>query len=75
MHVGKYQQSYKCSDIFLDSWEVKEAEHLQTGKVFLKETFLGQQKINQVNNEKYLGDQISADGTNKRNSRTEMQQS
>ena len=65
IHVGKRRQDYMCSDIKLDCWNIKEVECLQTGSVELQEDFVGGRKIKEVKQEKYLGDLISADGTNK----------
>ena len=64
LHVGKYKEKFKCQPVFLDSWASKEVEDTQTGQIHFQENYNGKMQIKEVENEKYLGNKISSDGTN-----------
>ena len=65
LHVGKYKEKFKCQPVLLDSWTSEEVEDKKTGQIYFQEDYKGKVQIKEVNNEKYLGNKISADGTNK----------
>ena len=64
IHVGLYKEKYKCTPIYLDGWKAQEVKCLTTGQVKLNEVMIGKQNICETDSERYLGDQISATGTN-----------
>ena len=66
MHVGKGNK-HKCPDLFIDQWEFRKVNQLETGFSNLEE-YLGEAyKMENVDSDKYLGDLISADGSNLKN--------
>ena len=66
LHIGKNKDKYKCSDIYLDNWMTEEVEDKSSGEVKLEEKFYGKQQIKEKEDEKWLGSQISADGSNQK---------
>jgi len=64
IHVGQSKERHKCGDLWLDNWDFKEIDSSQTGQLDRKEIYRGKSKIKEVNNERYLGDYISNDGSN-----------
>ena len=65
MHVGA-SKSY-CPDLKLDEWDVKTVKNILTGEKSQEDQFLGPNSLEKTDNEKYLGDIISNDGTNTKN--------
>ena len=65
MHVGA-AKSY-CPDLKLDEWDVKTVEDFKTGEKIQEDQFIGPNSLEKTENEKYLGDIISNDGTNTKN--------
>ena len=61
MHIGK-ETSY-CPDLYIDNWKVKEKTEFEA-KV---DTFNGDHKIEESEEEKYLGDLVASDGSNSKN--------
>ena len=61
MHIGK-ENSY-CPDLYIDNWKVKEKTEFEA-KV---DTFNGDHKIEESEEEKYLGDLVASDGSNSKN--------
>ena len=35
IHVGLYKEKYKCSPVYMDGWEAKDVDCLQTGQIRL----------------------------------------
>ena len=64
MHVGKFKEKYKCQPVFLDSWISEEIQDEKSGKITFHEKYVGKSKIQEVSEEKYLGNRINSDGTN-----------
>ena len=64
MHVGKYNEKFKCQPVFLDSWKSHEVEENKSGQVNFQEYFEGKVQIKEVENVKYLGNSINTAGTN-----------
>ena len=62
MHIGIKQEEYKCADLHVNGWEVKPVEEINTGKEVLVDKFMGEVKIEEVKEEKYLGDLLTDDG-------------
>ena len=65
MHVGP--KNHLCPDLFIDSWEVKSMDVLDTGVTGLVDSFTGSSLVESSDSEKYLGDIICKDGSNKKN--------
>ena len=65
MHVGP--KNHLCPDLFIDSWEVKSVDVLDTGVTGLVDSFTGSSLVESSDSEKYLGDIICKDGSNKKN--------
>ena len=61
IHVGKKIEEI-CPDLFVDGWSMKEVTEVNTGKTVIKEEHTGQTKMEEVIEEKYLGDILSEDG-------------
>ena len=64
LHVGKYKEKFKCQPVYLDSWTSAEVENEKSGQIHFQEQFTDKVQIKDVENEKYLGNRLSADGTN-----------
>ena len=67
MHVGRKKVNGVCPDIYVDGWKVKEVSEVETGESTLLDEFDGQEKMDEVSEEKYLGDNLSDDGRNMKN--------
>ena len=62
MHVGKEIPQYKKLDLFVDGWKMHEVQHRLKGENEFHEAFEGQ-NIEELDQEKYLGQIISNDGS------------
>ena len=67
IHVGKYCEDFKCQNLTVDNWEEIEVTNEETGKVEMEDHFIGEETMEEKNEEKYLGDIISNDGRNIKN--------
>ena len=56
IHVGKKCEDHKCQQLYVDSWE--ETEENDNGKVEIKDVCLGEEIMEEKEEEKYLGDVI-----------------
>ena len=65
LHIGCKKDL--CPDLHIDNWGVTKCDEAKTGFGNLEDTFLGQHKVDEVDKEKYLGDILSADGSNMKN--------
>ena len=65
LHFGT--KKHLCPDLHIDSWGLKKNDEEKTGLENLDDVHLGQYKIESVEEEKYLGDIISSDGSNLKN--------
>ena len=61
IHVGKYCEQFKCQELSVDSWEEIEV------KDKLEDCWMGEEPIEEANEEKYIGDIIDKDGKNIKN--------
>ena len=77
MHVGRRKNEDICPDLFVDGWKLKEVSEIDTGIVEddLVDDYDGLQKMDEVTDEKYLGDVLSADGKNLKNITTRRNKS
>ena len=67
IHIGKECEQYKCHPLYVDSWEEKEIKNEESGKVDIDDVCLGEEMMEEKDDEKYLGDIISKDGRNLKN--------
>ena len=65
MHVGK--KHHLCPDVFVDNWELEKIDKNGHGIKNLEDIYVGDLMMDSVDNEKYLGDIIAADGSNTKN--------
>ena len=67
LHIGKNYEEYKCHPIYVDSWERLEEKDKDTGETELKDVCVGEEQMEEKDDEKYLGDIVSKDGRNIKN--------
>ena len=65
MHVG--DRTRYCPKLTVDNWEVKVVDDLFTGDKVLTDEYNGEHIMEASETEKYLGDHISRDGKNGKN--------
>ena len=65
LHVGK--ANVCCPDLYIDEWKLEKKDKLKTGVENLVDILVDQHKIENVTQEKYLGDIITTDGKNTKN--------
>ena len=63
MYIGKKKIPEIWPDLFVDGWKMIEVTEVETGEEVLEEAHIGLNKMDEVNEEKYLGDIISHDGS------------
>ena len=63
---GKHAMKQYVLSFFVDGWKL-EVETDETGKCFQKESFGGQEKMEEKKDQVYLGDVISSNGTHQKN--------
>ena len=66
MHVGRMQEEI-CPDLFVDGWRLNDVKDVETKAEYGEDEEIGLVKMEEVENEKYLGDIISQDGKNMKN--------
>ena len=67
MHIGNTQNPLMCSELMIDGWKEENVTFVETGKSQLKDTYEGEQILENSLGERYLGDIISVDGRNDKN--------
>ena len=66
LHVGTEKTS--CPDLYLDEWIVKAVEHTEAGgEIVLEDIQNKDSLVEEVSEERYLGDIVSKDGKNTKN--------
>ena len=65
MHIGK-KKDY-CPDLLIDSWKIETKTEVKTKSVEQIDVFDGDVEMEESGEEKYLGDLITSDGSNKKN--------
>ena len=70
IHVGN--NSACCPDLYLDHWELKKVKDFETGESEFVDAEIGEFKVSEATDEKYLGDIISHDGKNSKNIETRI---
>ena len=67
MHIGKNIPEYKKLDYFVDGWKMTEIKDKETAEKAEIEEFDGEQGMTESEEEKYLGQIISNNGSNTKN--------
>ena len=67
LHVGKTRNETLCSDLFVGGWKVDVVEDTETGLCGQTEHFGGMEMMKEKQEQMYLGDIISADGSHAKN--------
>ena len=67
LHVGKVCEEYKCQTLKIDDWKEVEIVNEETGIDDIEDKCEGMEDMQKKDEEKYLGDIISADGRNIKN--------
>ena len=67
IYIGKDIPKHKKPDLYVDGWKLKVVEDKETGQKEDAEDFDGERDILESDNEKYLGQIISKDGSNTKN--------
>lgn len=62
----KERTRYSVGDIFVDGWNVFEEENIEKGEITTKDVFVGEIKVKETEEEKYLGSWIIGKGNNLR---------
>ena len=66
MHIGKTHEDFKCHSLFVDNWKEMDAKR-ENGKEVIEDVYIGNVKMEDSDDEKYLGDIIAKDGRNVKN--------
>ena len=67
LHVGKSKQNFKCQNLEVDYWKEFEVLNKETGEEEIIDVCDEKDKMEEKQDERYLGDIISVDGRNIRN--------
>ena len=67
IHIGKVCEEYKCQNLTVDSWTETAINNQETAEITIEDSYLGEENMVEVEEEKYLGDVISRDGKNIKN--------
>ena len=65
LHVGKNKDL--CPELFIDEWKLTKKDELNTGINNLEDVLDEHYKIDNIIDDKYLGDMLSVDGRNTTN--------
>ena len=68
MHIGNTKKLSICCELHIDGWKEINVTSVETGLRQVKDTYEGEEILESTLGEKYLGDIISQDGKNDRNS-------
>ena len=66
MHIGKKHEEFKCHAMFVDNWKEMDAKG-EAGQENIEDDYIGNVKMEESEEEKYLGDIIAKDGKNLKN--------
>ena len=67
LHVGRTCNESQCNDLYVDGWKVEVLTDEKTGKCYQNEYFVGPEKMKVKEEQTYLGDVVSADGSHLKN--------
>ena len=65
LHIGCNKG--RCPDLYLDTWKIDSTEEYDTGRKILNDVIDDDYKIEQSDEERYLGDLITSNGKNGKN--------
>ena len=63
LHIGCNKDS--CPDLYLDTWKIDPTEEYDTGRKILNDVIDDDYKIEQSDEQRYLGDLITSNGSKK----------
>ena len=66
LHIGKLRHEYKCQDLMVEKWEEIKVKN-DENDLIEEDFFVGNYKMEEKDEERYLGDIISTDGKNIKN--------
>ena len=72
LHVGKYHEDFKCQEISVDTWKEISVYNEEIGVDTLEDYYTGEEDIEEISEEKYLGDIVSQDGRNIKNIKSRL---
>ena len=67
MHIGKMKSEDLCKDVFVNGWKIEVETDTETGNSVQSDVFTGREKMEVKEEQTYLGDLISADGSHTKN--------
>ena len=67
IHIGKTCEDFKCQTLNVDNWAEVEVVNEDTASISIEDCFMGEEEMENKQEEKYLGDIISHDGRNIKN--------
>ena len=67
LHVGKTCNKTLCGDLYVDGWKLDVVTDAQSGKCSQFEQFVGPVRMEEKDEQMYLGDIVSADGRQDKN--------
>ena len=67
MHVGKTKDDFLCKDLYVGGWKTEVVTDPVTGSCAQTDIFQGDEKMKLKQEQLYLGDLLSADGTHTKN--------
>ena len=67
LHIGRTCNDLLCTDLYVDGWKVEVLKDEKSGKCYQNEYFVGPEKMKVKEEQTYLGDVISADGSHSKN--------
>ena len=67
LHVGRTCNKTFCKDLNVAGWKLEVVEDTHSGKIVQKESFGGEEKMEEKTEQVYLGDVISSDGKHSKN--------
>ena len=65
--MGKTCEDHKCQPLYVDKWEEFENQNGENGSLEIQEKYVGEEQMEETEEEKYLGDIVSKDGRNLKN--------
>ena len=67
IHVGKMREEHKCQPLYVDNWKEKDEPNSDFKEIRVGDIFDGEERMEETEQQKYLGDIVSQDGRNIKN--------
>ena len=67
IHVGKMREEHKCQPLYVDNWKEKDEPNSDFKEIRVGDMFDGEERMEETEQQKYLGDIVSKDGRNIKN--------